>query len=121
MKVDLSKQPHQDNLKAEIYHQFRIQSIRCASWEIICEYKNDNCRFDLIIYDKETLDVFVIIEVRRIGVRKAPKLNGRKHTKYCSSGNVLYIGHFHEIDNLFDCIEAGYVDYLQSKKLENVF
>ena len=105
MKINIDKHLHQDNLKAEIYHQFKLRFLT-EPFALVCEYRVDKSRFDLTAYNTDTLDVIALIEVRRIGVKKPPRVFGRKHLKYAQYGcNILYISEFGEVDNLLDDIE----------------
>lgn len=73
---------------------------------LACEYRVENCRFDLVAYDESTSDIVGLIEVRRIGVRSEPKLGGRKHGKYSQYGcRVFYISEFDKISELLDELE----------------
>ncbi len=109
MKIDLTKNLHQDNLKAEIYHQFQNRFWDSAL-ELRCEYKVDGCRFDLIAYDVDTAEIFVLIEVRRINARTEWRADGRKHIKYSKFNKpILYISEFNKIQELLDEIENCYL------------
>lgn len=108
MKIDVNKKIHQDNLKAEIYLQFKIKFLG-KSASIICEYKTGNCRLDMLAYDTTTLDVFGIIEVRRVACKKEPNLFGKQHLKYSDFGCPLfYISEFNMIGDLLDKLETNY-------------
>lgn len=117
MKIDITKQLHQDNLKAEIYHQFKKRFYN-SGMALICEYKESRCRFDLTAYEMKTLDVLALIEVRRVGVNKEPNIYGRKHTKYSEFGPpIMYISKFDKITELLDELETAFAD----KNNTNVF
>lgn len=104
MKIDINKKPHQDNLKVEIYHQFKSQGYY-RHFSMICEHRVGNCRFDMVAYDSATLEVFALIEVRRINVRNPPREMGKKHIKYSEHGcRLFYISQFDEIENLLNDI-----------------
>jgi hypothetical protein len=111
MKIDLVKNLHQDNLKAEIYFQFKNRFVD-SSINILCEYYVLGCRFDMIVYSCKTEDVLCLIEVRKIGAKKEPKLLGKKHLKYSQFGcDILYISQFFMIKDLLDKIENIYSNY----------
>lgn len=104
MIVDIRKQQHQDNLKMEIYHKFKIRFINCP-YNLLAEYRLPKCRFDLILYNVHTLETLCIIEVRRINARRPPKKTGNKHLKYLKHCPVFYISRYDEIDNFLDRFE----------------
>lgn len=88
------KNKHQDNLKAELYHQIKIRKMRC---EVELEYTESGSRFDAIIYCGD--EIVAIIEVRKLNVQSPPKLTGRKHLKYEKFNvPILYISSFDEIE-----------------------
>lgn len=114
MKIDITKKLHQDNLKAEIYHRFKNR-FSDDKMGIICEYKESWCRFDLIVYEKNSLDVVAIIEVRRINCKKEPNINGRQHIKYSWFGvKLFYISHFEKIDSLLDDLDKCFIELKQT-------
>lgn len=104
MKIDINKKPHQDNLKAEIYHQFKCQGYY-RHFSMRCEHKFCNCRFDMVAYDSTTLEIFALIEVRRIDAKKPPRVTGNKHIKYSAHGcKLFYISQFDKIEELLNDI-----------------
>lgn len=107
MLIDLTKKLHQDNLKAEIYHRFKL--LRFDDLNLICEYYDSGSRFDLLVYQPSTGNVVCIIEVRRIGVKRAVKPTSKKHSKYSKfSVPIFYISEFCKIGDLLDEIKHEY-------------
>lgn len=110
MIVEVNKHMHQDNLKMEIYHQFK-QRFLGYKMKLIAEYRVSGCRFDLLLYDTSTNEVICIVEVRRIGVLKPVKPTSRKQIKYSAyCKTVLFISLFSEINTLLDKFEQLYLD-----------
>lgn len=115
MKVDLNTRMHQDNLKAEIWHQFKLRFLN-SGFALICEYKTNGSRFDILAYERETQDVVGIIEVRRLYCKKEPNLSGKQHRKYSAFGpNIYHISEFEKIPELLD--ELGYAFFLTKNEL----
>ena len=107
MIIDIKKR-HQDNLKVEIYHQFRIRFID-VPFELLAEHKIGRCRFDLLLYEKGTNKLICLIEVRRIGARREVNGTSKKHIKYSAFGCPLfYISEFSKISFLLDAFERVY-------------
>lgn len=104
MKIDISKKLHQDNLKAEIYHQFKVRFPE-SNIGIMCEYKHQKSRFDLLFFDKATEESILIVEVRRIGAKKPVDKNGKQFLKYSQYGcNLFHISDFSKIQELLDVL-----------------
>lgn len=119
MKIDLNKKLHQDNLKAEIYHQFRKRFIG-REFELICEYKTDGCRFDLVAYETEGEEVIGLIEVRRVNAKKEPNYDGSQHRRYSNFGvKLFYISSFDKINELLDGLLDAFLEF--KKEEQNVF
>lgn len=119
MKIDLNKKLHQDNLKAEIYHQFRKRFVD-KEIELICEYKTDKCRFDLVCFESQMGgEVVGIIEVRRVNAKKEPNYTGSQHRRYSSFGvKLFYISEFDKITELLDSLWDCFLEL--KKEQENV-
>jgi len=119
MKIDTNKQLHQDNLKAEIYYQFRKRFVG-KEIGLICEYKTSGCRFDLIAFETESEEAIGIIEVRRIDAKCEPNYSGNQCKKYSSFGvKLFYISSIDKISELLDLLWVGLLEF--KKEQENVF
>jgi len=105
MVVNTGKTQHQDNLKMELYHRFKTKFPECK-YEMLAEYHVPKCRFDLLMYDKETLEVLCLIEIRRLSAKKPPNKDGKKHIKYFEyCKNIYYLSKYDEIDDFLNRFE----------------
>lgn len=93
----------------EIYYRFKNRFLN-FQFSLVAEYRFENCRFDLLLYDIKTGEAECIIEVRRISSKKPANMFSKKHLKYSKHCNlVLYISKYSEIDDLLDNIENLFI------------
>jgi nicotinate-nucleotide pyrophosphorylase len=89
MKIKYKRLP-EANIQAEIYHVCKKNGIGC-----LLEYKIDNCRFDVVLFDTGTQEIYAIIEVKSFKYHTNKAWSGNEDTKqmrkYKTYGLPVYI------------------------------
>lgn len=98
MKLRVIK-PSSANIQAEFYHRCRLAGINC-----ILEHKYDDCRFDILCYDRAN-NVFAIIEAKYAKDGYVINKFSRQWRKYNRYGIPLfYIANDNDINTVFNDI-----------------
>lgn len=100
MKLEIKGRIAEANIQAEFYR-------KCVENNLCCylEYKFEKSRFDAVLYHKNTLEIYAIIEIKSYALNKNPNLNTKQLFKYRQYNIPVYvIGRLEAIDSVINKI-----------------
>ena len=94
-------------VQGEFYHQCRVRNIPCY-----LEYTYEDCRFDAVIYNKETKEIFSIVEFKSYYHKYTPaRTDTRQVDKYLKFNlPIMYVVRLSEIEWALNYIEEKIID-----------
>jgi hypothetical protein len=98
MKLEIKGRISEANIQAEFYRRCKDNNLHCY-----LEYKHEKSRFDAVMYYRETLEIYAIIEVKSYAEKKAPNLDTKQLKKYNQYNIPVYvIGRMEAIDEVIE-------------------